>query len=267
MDSSQTVDTLTLLFTAVGLFGAMLGLLEVGRWIGKRHHTEDPDAAKGLGPMEGAVYGLMGLLIAFTFSGAGSRFDARRELIVREANAIGTAFLRIDLLPEADRPGLREVYRRYLESRISFYHDLSGRRAMARETSTRSLALQGQIWNQSVDALGRMGRDPKVNAVTSLVTESMNSMFDITTAHAMALQTHPPPEVYGMMAILLLASSLLAGYETSLGKQRSWVHLIGFAGILAASIFVILDFEYPRVGLIRVDPADQFLVDLLSTMR
>src|SRR5512142_402713 len=99
---------------AIGLFVGMIGLLELGRRLGRRRQAKDEERARaGLGAVEGAVFALLGLLIAFTFSGAASRFDARRELIVREANAIGTAWLRLSLLPAHAQPGLRDMFRRY----------------------------------------------------------------------------------------------------------------------------------------------------------
>jgi hypothetical protein len=87
---------------AIGLFLGILFLLEIGRRAGLRRLARDSEGARtGLAVVEGAVFGLMGLLLAFTFSGAASRFDARRQLIVEEANAIGIAYLRLDLLPES----------------------------------------------------------------------------------------------------------------------------------------------------------------------
>jgi len=74
---------------------------------------EDPEGARaGAGAVEGSVFGLLGLLIAFTFSGAAFRFDARRQLAVEETNAIGTAYLRLDLLPADKQPALRDSFRR-----------------------------------------------------------------------------------------------------------------------------------------------------------
>src|SRR4051812_21510044 len=89
-------------------------LLEIGRRYGARRLAEDPEGAKsGAGAIDAAVFGLMGLLIAFTFSGAASRFDARRTQIVDEANCIGTAWLRVDLLPAGVQPLMREKFRQY----------------------------------------------------------------------------------------------------------------------------------------------------------
>jgi len=267
MNDLGPVNTLVILLIVLGLFACMIAVIEAGRWLGRKHREKDPKAAKGLGPMEGAIYGLMGLLLAFTFSGAGRRFDARRDLIVRETNVIATAYLRINLLPSEYRPGLRESFRQYLENRLTVYRDLPRHRPAGLEADKRARDLQVRIWDQATDAIRHLGPAPNEDAVTTLVMQSLNDMFDITTAHGMALQTHPPMLIYAMMIVLLLASSLLAGYETGFSKARSWVHIFGFAGILSASIYMILDFEYPRVGLIRIDAADQFLIDLLAWMR
>src|SRR5215510_4984847 len=101
--------------------------------------------------MAGAVFALLGLLIAFTFSGAASRFDARRQLVVEEANAIGTAYLRLDLLPAHTQPPLRESFRQYLQTRVEIYRKLPDI-AAARQEAAHAVTLQGQIWSQALTA-------------------------------------------------------------------------------------------------------------------
>ena len=112
------INVLNFWLLAGGLLLGILAFLEVGRRIGLHRKQVDPEGAgAGLGAIDGAVFGLMGLLIAFTFSGAATRFDARRQLVGQEANDIGTAYLRIDLLPQAAQPALREDFRNYTEAR------------------------------------------------------------------------------------------------------------------------------------------------------
>ena len=103
------------------------------------------------GSLEAAVFALLGLLIAFTFSGALTRFDVRRGQVVDEANAIGTAYLRIDLLPPAAQPRLRETFRNYVDARIATYRKLPDLQAAQRELAL-SQALQADIWAQAVAA-------------------------------------------------------------------------------------------------------------------
>jgi hypothetical protein len=101
---------------AVALSAGVLVLLEIGRRIGVRQLAEEGEtASKGLGAIEGAIFGLLGLILAFSFSGALTRFDARRHLVVEEANDIGTAWLRVALLPADAQPPMRDLFRRYLD--------------------------------------------------------------------------------------------------------------------------------------------------------
>ena len=248
---------------AVGMFAIILTLLEVGRRIGVRRRALDPEGATaGLGAVDGAVFGLMGLLIAFTFSGAASRFDARRELIVQETNAIGTAYLRVDLLPVSAQPKLRQDFRDYLDARLAFYGKLPDLQA-AKVEDARATALQREIWAEAVAAC----KEQNSAAVTSLVLSSLNEMIDITTTRAMAMRTHPPAIIYGMLIVLVMASSLFAGYGMSSGKARSRLHMLGFAVIMAIAVHVILDIEFPRLGFVRISSADQIMVDLRESMK
>jgi hypothetical protein len=247
---------------ALALFVAMLLLLEAGRRWGAHRRTRLPEGvSSGLGAVEGAVFALLGLLIAFTFSGAASRFDARRALVVEEVNSIGTAWLRLDLLPAEARTPLRDLFRRYLDSRLDAYRKLPDV-AAAREELQRSVALQGEIWTRAVAAC----RDATSPAVTSLVLPALNQMIDITTTRTWAAQTHPPGVIFAMLGLLALTGALLGGFAMSEASRRSWLHVIGFSLLVATTFYVIVDLEYPRMGLIRVDAVDQALLELRQSM-
>jgi hypothetical protein len=119
---------------AIVLSARILVLLEIGRRIGLRQLAEEGESAsKGLGAIEGAIFGLLGLILAFSFSGALTRFDARRHLVVEEANDIGTAWLRIALLPADAQSHMRDLFRRYLDSRIEVYRKGPQMDAVVRE--------------------------------------------------------------------------------------------------------------------------------------
>lgn len=249
------------LLLAGGLFLAMLALLEIGRRFGLRHVAQDSEGARaGAGVVDGAVFALLGLLVAFTFSGAASRFDERRKLIVDEANAIGTAYLRIDLLPAAAQADLRESFRRYLDARLAVYRVLPDLVAAKAELA-RAAGLQQEIWTKSVAA------SAGAQAPTMLLLPALNEMFDITTTRTMAAQTHPPPVIFGLLFALAGLSALLAGYAMAPARTRNVMHMAVFALTLAGAVYVILDLEYPRVGLIRVDSFDQVLIDLRQGMK
>ena len=119
MAISEAFATQSIFVVSAVLFLAMMGTIELGRWLGRRRRRLEPDAGEGgVGTVEGAVFALLGLLLAFTFSGAASRFDARRDLITQETNAIGTAYLRIDLLPADHQPALRRAFADYVAARL-----------------------------------------------------------------------------------------------------------------------------------------------------
>jgi hypothetical protein len=247
---------------AVGLFFGILAMLELGRRLGIRRLASDPAGAQaGTGAVEGAVFALVGLLIAFTFSGAASRFDARRDLIVAETNAVGTAWLRLDLLP-ADQSAIRDSFIQYLDARLAVYRELPDIDAAHAELA-KATALQATIWAQAIAAGQREGASPDA---IKLLLPALNEMFDITTTRTMATQAHPPYVIYGMLIALALASALLAGFGMAGSKSRSWLHIFGFAGVMAVAVYVIIDLEFPRLGLIRVDTFDQALIELRASM-
>ena len=246
---------------AGGLFLAMFAMQEIGRRLGIRARREAGDGgASGTGVVEGAVFALLGLLIAFTFSGAASRFDERRKLIVEEANAIGTAYLRLDLLPAAAQADLQERFRRYLDTRLAAYRALPDL-AKAEAELARAAGMQQEFWTTSLTSAAG------VQPATMLLLPALNDMFDITTTRTMAARMHPPTVIFVLLCGLAVLSALLAGYAASGTKSRNWVHTTVFALTLAGAVYVILDIEFPRLGFIRVDAFDQVLVDLRQSMR
>lgn len=258
-------------FTNIPLFGmifaialaiGIITLLEAGRRIGARRLAmEGKSASSGLGTIEGAIFGLMGLILAFSFSGALSRFEARRHLVVEEANHIGTAWLRIDLLAPESQPAMRDLFRRYLDSRIEAYRKVPDMVAVNAELE-RSARLQSEIWAHAVDA----SRKSEIPSAPMLLLPALNAMIDITTTRTEASRLHPPLIIFVMLGMLTLACSLFAGYEMAARRNLNMLHSVGFALVLAATVYVIIDLEYPRVGMIRMTDSDEVLADLRQTM-
>jgi len=249
---------------ALGLCVGMLICLEIGRRIGIHQLANDSTGGiSGLAVMEGSVFALYGLLVAFTFSGAATRFDTRRHLIAEEANAIGTAYLRLDLLPADSQPSEHKLFREYVDSRLEVYRKAPDVERVKAELS-RGSRIQGEIWSQALAAAGMPGANPDAS---KLLLPALNAMFDITTTRTMATRIHPAPIVFWLLFILALVCSLLAGFGTAARKQRSWLHITAFSAITVISIYVILDIEYPRAGLIRLDAYDNVLIELRQSMQ
>src|SRR5262249_2968140 len=149
--------------------------MELGYRLGRRYRISGPERAPGAAALEASGFGLMGLLLAFTFNGAATRFEARRGVMVGEGNAVGTAYLRFDLLPAEVQPKLRECFRTYLQSRLTVARKIPDLKA-ARAELARSEALQQELWREAV-----AGTQASSAPTRSFVLGSINEMIDITT--------------------------------------------------------------------------------------
>ncbi|HET9795418.1 MAG TPA: DUF4239 domain-containing protein [Thermoanaerobaculia bacterium] len=246
------------------LLAGMLACIELGWRSGKRRLARGADGPhSGLGVVESSAFALFGLLIAFTFSGAASRFDARRQLIAEETNAVGTAYLRLDLLSAESQPGLRDLFRRYLDTRLAAYRKMPDV-AAAMEELSRANRLQQEIWAAAMAAIGSPRAHPDS---ARLLLPAINAMIDVTTTRLMAARMHPPLVVYALLLALALLCSFLAGHAMAGSRERSWLHILSFAAITVITIYTILEIEYPRIGLIRLDPYDQVMVELRAGMK
>lgn len=263
MDLILRSPTLFLLATPLALFLGMLVMLEIGRRLGLRRVALDPEGAKeGIGTLEGSVFGLLGLLVAFTFAGAAERYESRRDLVVQEANAIGDAWARLDTLPAETQPAIRDGMRRYVEARLETYRRIPDLDAVRKELR-RSVEIQDEVWKGAVAACA----DPRGQRVTMLVLPALDAAFDMTTIRTAAAMHHPPLAIYLLLFILALASALIAGHGMTGGRRHNWTAMLGYAAATAIAIYTILDLEFPRIGLIRLDAQDQMLVETLDSMK
>ena len=252
---------LYLIILIVGLFTTILLSLEAGMRTGRRRAARGAGGShSGMSAIEGSIFGLMGLVVAFSFHGAAERFDARRHLIVDETNIIGTAWLRLDALPAETQPALRDLFRRYLDSRLATHRNLLDRKATAAELD-RSAALQEKIWQLAVAATRQDGQ-----RTITVVFNALNEMFDIRTTRVMALRQHPPIVVFVMLWFLVCTGGFMAGHGMAGAGSGRWLHAIAFAAILSLTAYVIVDMEFPRLGLIRVDSFDVALEELRRSM-
>jgi hypothetical protein len=254
---------LILVALAIALFCGMLILFEIGMRAGFRQISKDAEGSHvATGTIGTAILGLMGLLVGFTFFGATGRFDHRRDLIVDETNKIGTAYLRLDLLPLETQPAVKALFRDYVDARLAFYRNLTDSNLAGAEAQKTS-DLQEKIWKGAVAA----AQSPGSVDQGRLLLPALNEMIDITTTRSMAMEMHPPLIIFAMLFGLSFASALLAGYEMAKAKRRNWLYAVGFALVMAVVVYVILDLEFPRIGLFRVDAFDQALVSLRNSMK
>jgi len=246
------------IFLVVVIVGVVL-TVEIGRRIAIHR---PPSTSAGTSTIVTYCFGLMSLLLAFTFYGAASRFDIRRDLIVQEANAIGTAYRRMDLLPQEAQPRLKEMLREYVHTRLETYQkilDPEGFKALLKQTA----ALQNEIWQEAV-AGGHATGTPTADL---LVLPSLTQMFDLATTRTAALEAHPPYTVTILLVLSVLVSSLLAGYELQARGRHSRMYRACYILVLAAALIVITDYEYPRLGFAQISAFDKIIAHALDDMK
>jgi hypothetical protein len=243
-----------MIFNPIGAFlilPVMLVLIELGRRFRIKHKAPQESIA-----IESAIFALFGLLLAFTFSGAVERYDRHRELVVEETNAIGVAYLRLDLLPPAAQPALRQLFRDYTNSRLHLYD------AVSDEISPVTEHLQREIWKQSVAAAASPGAN--VDA-TKILLPAVNTMIDIAATRRNAFNMHPPEVVFLLLFVFSAVAAFLAGYSMAV-HGRSWFHMFALAVAVTLTIYATLEIEYPRQGLIRLSDTDKTIIELRNSM-
>jgi hypothetical protein len=247
---------------ALSLFLGMVLFLEAGRRLGERKIVRHgKDARSGVGVVDGAVYGLLGLLIGFMFSGASTRFDQRRQLIAQEVIVISTAWLRLDALPRDSQLALRTDFRRYVDALLDAYLRPRSPAASLRE-STELERARIDVWSKAVAACLSPGGEP----ARMLVLPALNEMFAAVAQERLIRRVHPPWVTFALLCLTALASALFGGYGMAGASTRNWIYVVGVAATVALAIYVIIDLEFPRRGLIRVDTMDAALVELRATM-
>jgi hypothetical protein len=246
---------------SLALFVALLLGLEVGRWLRLRRAelAEEENTAAA----DGVVFAVLGLLIAFTFTTAAGHFDERRKLIIDQANAIGTAWLRVDLVAEAERDAIRRPMKEWVRlglelSSKPINQDSPEFLAMLEK----SAALQSEAWSAAVKAVDKSPKPP----YAGLVLPPINDWIDLTTTRVEMVNRGSPPFVLPTLIALSVTASVLAGYNMAKRQRRSILHMIAFAGAIAFSVFVIIDLNHPRAGLIRINAADHAMEQLYQSM-
>jgi hypothetical protein len=257
MNPSTFAVTVSLL-----LFAGMLVCLEIGFRVGRRQTAESPNAHEGVGALEAAIFALLGLLLGFTFAGATSRLETRRDQIVHEANAIGTAYLRIDLLPAEEQVAMRSLFRTYLDNRLEVYSALPDLGA-ARARIAAASEIQRQIWNRAVASSSKDAS----HDVARVLLPALNEMFDITTARTIAMQTHTPSLIFMLLIAMAILAALIAGYAMSERRARSTLHMAIFAAAVSVTIYALLDLDHPRSGLIQLKNVDSAMFELRKSIK
>ncbi len=256
--SSLPLYLLTLVFYLL-----LLASQRVGMVLRRRHDarvrvlsadTREPAPDRDSFAMN-SVLGLLALLIGFTFSLALSRYDSRRELVVKEANAIGTTWLRTDLLAAAERARMQDVLRRYVDSRVAFGQARTSEEELARYQQTE--ALQAELWSTMTAAIAGFQDTPRA----SLVISTTNDSIDLAAERLATRQAHIPPRILRLLLLFALLAAGLVGYERARQPKATALLLLLFA----LAVGLVVDLDRPSTGVTNV-PQEPML-DLQRSMQ
>jgi hypothetical protein len=236
---------------------AFVAAMKAGHLIGARSRARLGEVATpDLGATLGGLLGLLGLLLAFTFGMAGERFDRRKTLVVEEANAIGTAWLRTDLIPEPQRALARDALRAYTQARLDV-----AKASTRDEAITRSEKIQADLWTITA-AAAAASPTPTV----ALFVAAVNEVIDMHGRRVQAALRNPiPPTIFATLYAVAILVLGIAGYARGVTGDRSATVNLVLALVLAVVFALIMDLDRPYEGLLTV--SQQAMRDLLGTMQ
>ena len=244
------IDTWQLMLILMAL---MIVSILIGLYTGNKFYRESRVDATILG----ALFTLLGLLLAFTFSMSINYHGIRKDIIVEEANDIGTAILRADLYRENDRNLFRTDFRKYVDARIDYFAagaDLEKVKA----AQTLSAEIQQQLW----DRASQCSKDSGYMIASLQMIPALNSMIDITTTRQYGELIHLPDTIIYLLFLLCCVCSFYIGYMFGGRKKFDWLIAIVFCLLTSMVVFVIFDMDRPRRGFIKFDQMNNAIVEL-----
>ena len=233
---------------------------ELGFLAGKRDGKNVSDGARAVSNgLKASILGLAALLLGFSFSTTTAKHYQRQRLVLEEANAIGTFYLRAGLLEEPQRSKLQEGLKRFTELRLKHFEFGLDREAYA-ETLVQMQTELDSAW-QVVESTIE-GQPDRV--VPSQIVPAANSVIDLNTTREWSIRNHMPQPVLILLCICIVVSSMITGHSSGQVGKRYLGLWLAFNVLFTLVLFVILDFDRPRRGLIQVDHLP--MVELLDSM-
>jgi len=244
-----------LLVLFIACYVCFLAVMEVGFRLGRRQHELSDDATVShVGALQNALLGLLALLLGFTFAMAVTRFEARKVLVVEEANAIGTTFLRSQYLPELRRQAIARLLKEYVAARLAFNEMRDERVRVAAEATTSRM--QRELWSHAAEVAMQQPTSEPVG----LFIHSLNQAIDKREEIRAARDNHVPESVLWLLVGVTAVALAFVGYGSGLTGRRRFVLNAVFALLIALVLTIILDLDRPREGLIRVSQASMIRV-------
>ncbi|HEY9098902.1 MAG TPA: hypothetical protein VIN38_08530 [Thiobacillus sp.] len=234
------------------LFLLILLFNEIGFHIGRYVQGRTSNEIKSLtGSIQASILGLLALLLGFTFNMSMQRYDHRNQALIEEANSIGTAVLRAELLPAVHRDAVSEKLKQYIELRIAISGVDLTHQAERKQYNQQIAALQGELWSLAVLAT----QDDPRPVTTGAFVKALNDLIDSQSKRNALLQMHVPEVVLFLLFIVFIASGGILGYSSGLSSKRVVAPAALVSFLIALIVFIIIDLDRPKRGLIQVDQA------------
>lgn len=209
-----------------------------------------------VGAIVGATLGLLAFMLAFTFGLAASRFDARRMIVVDEANAIGTTYLRAGMLADPHGTEIRGLLRDYVDVRLS-----AAQPGTTDEAVVKSGQLHRALWSQAEQVAAQDAH----SIITGLFIQSLNEVIDLHSKRAMlALHNRIPELVWLVLYFIAILAMAALGYQEGLARSRRSLAVLALAATFSAVMLLIADLDRPQEGLLRV--SQRAMLDLRESL-
>ncbi|MBE2240764.1 MAG: hypothetical protein IAE81_23455 [Caldilineaceae bacterium] len=229
-----------------------LASIEVGYWLGKRWQRSAPNEKEGgVGALAGATLGLLAFLLAFTVGIAVNRYDTRRQLVVNEANAIGTTFLRAGYLDEPQRQEIQDLLRDYVDLRLAAVGvtDLT-------ELAAQSEEIHAALWAHAET----LARAQPESEMIGLFIVALNELIDLHTVRYISASTQLPFALFVLLYVVTFLAMVLVGMQSSFGSRQNILALVVLALVFAAVVLLVVDLNRSQEGVLNVN--QQAMMDL-----
>jgi hypothetical protein len=246
---------------AAALVIAMVAAMEAGYRLGARRSGQASDPIRSqVGTVLASLLGLLALLLGFTFSLALQRYEDRSQAVVKEANAIGTAYLRVQLLPGALRPDLEAALREYVDIRVKEGRVQLADRATREVLNRDADRVAAQLWEKAMRAVEKDDRP----ATSGLFVQALNDLIDAAGAGRAALERHVPEIVHLLLFATIAVTSAILGYASGISGHRVTVPAVALVLLVVCVVYLIIDLDRPRRGSILV--SQESMLELQKSM-
>lgn len=243
------------------LVAGILGGLKLGHMVGRRHRLTEQEAGRG-GALDGVVFALLGLLLAFSFSGAITSYASHRDLLTKEANDIAELYDKLALFPSEEQAPLRTLLHQYAKKRLEATQaEISS--SVEQEALEHSQQILDQIWKGLVKYVQNSDNATIANQIVNAFSVMRGAPGDQLADQ----RNHVPGVVYGLIFTLAIMASLVAGYGMANRAKLPIIRIVIFSLAVGATMYTIIDLEFPRTGIFNATSTNTMLMEVIESMR